>query len=93
MCDDCRRLATEHLVDYALMGLALEVAMRVERDAVVQRCLKDKAGQEAIEDALALSTVVEEQAGKLIAVRDYMPSSYEQILTERQIQNMVTPAN
>lgn len=68
MCDDCDRMALEQTLVYVAKGYPLEAAIRLERDAVVQRALKDKVGLEALEDALTLSATVE-RVGEHLAYR------------------------
>jgi hypothetical protein len=73
MCDECREFATEQILDYVLLGLDLVVAVRLERDAVVQRCLMDKIGEEALEDAVALSQTVTEIGEELMLIAEHNP--------------------
>jgi hypothetical protein len=85
MCQGCRETASEQIIKMLIAGFSIEVAMRLERDAVVQRCLKDKVGQEAIDDALELSKVVEEQAEVLTVLRDTQPDVYETLLVYHMV--------
>jgi nickel-dependent lactate racemase len=80
MCRDCRWMATQQIAVLIDSGLTAEIAIRVERDMVVQRCLKDKVGQDAIDSALELSEIVEQEGQALITIRDTMPSVFPTVI-------------
>lgn len=86
MCDDCRTLAAEHILDYVNLGLHLDVAIRLERDAVVQHALRDRAGQDAIDVALELSDTIVEVGEDLEIVQAEMPDYWACALTARRIE-------
>jgi hypothetical protein len=73
MCDGCREITTEHILDYVLLGFDLVVAIRLERDAVVQRCLMDNVGDEALENAVALSATITEVGEELLLIAEHNP--------------------
>lgn len=73
MCDECRELATEQILDYVVLGFDLVVAIRLERDAVVQRCLMDKVGEEALDDAVKLSRDITEVGEELMRIAETSP--------------------
>lgn len=86
MCDGCRDIIAEHLLDYVNLGLHLEVAIRMEREALMTHALMDNAGQEAIEMALGLAEMVNEVgAGFRLMERD-MPSYWAMFLADRKVE-------
>jgi hypothetical protein len=85
MCKDCREWLSAQIIKMIVGGQTIEVAMRLVRDIVVQNCLNDNVGQEAIDNALELSRFAKEQAEVLTALRDTQPDVYDALIVAHMV--------
>lgn len=85
MCAECETTAVDHIVDYvAIVGVPLEVAIRLERDAVVQHVLNDRAGDDVVQMAIDVSAIIEDAGERLKMIRDFFPKTWAALIEMAQ---------
>lgn len=74
------------ILDYVNLGLHLEVAIPVARDAAVQRALQDRAGYDALSTALYFSGIFTEEGQMMQTMKETSTHNYVALLQARRRQ-------
>lgn len=86
MCDDCREMATNYILDMVSGGYQMGASIRLVRDMVITRGLMDRINTNTIEDVQKLHDIVTEAGDALIEMREQSPGTFAVLAYAREAE-------